>query len=113
MRMWMINPRKMCPQHLVGEHFEIHKHRHNFVKRHRIDGRVKPVVLIEPLAMKKRHDELAKYLKNHKSPYSFPDLSYIPMDQRNAKVDQKTSLDELSRRCPECKKLIETKETSV
>ena len=76
----------MCKQHIQGEHYEIHLHRHNFVKKHSISGRIKPIVQIEPLSMKKRHDELAKYM-NHKSPYVLPDLSHLSKEELNAKVN--------------------------
>jgi len=105
MRMWMIDPSKMCTQHIVGEHMEIHKHRHNFVKKHSISGRIKPIVQIEPLAMKKRHDVLVKYLKNHKSPYTLPDLSHLPKEELNAKVDIDYSYNDLISRCDKCGKL--------
>jgi len=105
MRTWMVNPKLMCKKHIVGEHGEIHKHRHNFEKGHSITGRIYPVVQIEPKAMKARHDELAKYL-NHKSPYEQPDISYLPDDEQNAKVDIEVSLKELCRRCPDCRKKI-------
>lgn len=94
MRMWQINPNYMCQQHQLGEHNELHKNRHNFVKKHSIKGRIYPVVQIEPESMKRRHDELAKYM-NHKSPYTQPDLSHLPDDQRYAKVDTRLSLCEL------------------
>jgi hypothetical protein len=98
MRMWMIDPRLMCSQHITGEHGEIHKHRHNFVKGHSIAGRKGQ---IEPRAMKRRHDELAKFLKNHKSPYEMPDLSGY--DLRGFTVDKVKSATELWKRCPACR----------
>ena len=58
MRMWMISPGLLCNKHLIGEHGDIHKHRHNFVKKHSISGRLSPIVQIEPSSMEKRHDEL-------------------------------------------------------
>ena len=88
----------MCMQHIVGEHGELHKHRHNFVKGHSIDGRRGQ---IEPAAMKTRHDELAEHLKNHKSPYELPDLSGY--DLEGFVVDADESLRELCRRCPACR----------
>lgn len=57
MRMWMSNPRFMCRKHLLGEHGELHKFRHMFIKGHSIEGRRGQ---IEPAAMKDRHDELAR-----------------------------------------------------
>jgi len=111
MRMWMIDPRLLCRKHLLGEHGEIHKHRHNFVKRHKIDGRLSPIVLIEPASMKTRHDELANEMilrgYNHKSPYELPDLSYLPLAQQSAKANVRHNLRDLSSRCAECKKWID------
>lgn len=107
MRMWMINPEMMCKKHIVGEHGEIHKHKHNFEKQHSIKGRIGQ---IEPKIMKKRHDELAKFLKNHNSPYEIPDLSYLSEEERNSQVDKKESIKELKRRCPDCREIIKIKE---
>lgn len=107
MRMWMIPTYLLCDKHLLGEHGEIHKHRHNFVKRHSISGRISPEVQIEPASMALRHDELASEMlerkMNHQSPYEQPDISYLPEHERNAKVDIEISLSELVRRCPACR----------
>jgi hypothetical protein len=104
--MWMINPKLLCSKHLLGEHGEIHKHKHNFVKGHSIDGRKGQ---IDPIAMKRRHDELAEEMLrrqyNHKSPYSMPDLSGYDLSEHG--IDVSESLEELKRRCPECSKRIE------
>lgn len=108
MRMWMLSPEMMCMKHIVGEHGEIHKHRHNFVKKHNISGRIKPVVQICPELMKQRHDELSTYLKNHKSPYEQPDLSHLSYGERYAMVNIKFNIKDLSDRCPDCRKKIET-----
>lgn len=106
MRMWMIDPKLLCNKHLLGEHGEIHKHRHNFEKKHNIKGRIFPVVQIEPESMKIRHDELAKEMlirnMNHKSPYIQPDLSYLSKELRYAKVDVNNSIHDLKNRCSEC-----------
>lgn len=113
MRMWMIPPELLCTQHLVGEHGELHKHHHNFVKKHSIAGRVQPGnVQIEPMSMKARHDELVKYLKNHNSPYTQPDLSHLPIEQKKAKVDIMQSIEELKNKCDECRNKIEKWESS-
>lgn len=107
----MIDPQLLCDTHLLGEHGEIHKHRHNFVKHYRITGRIKPVVQIEPASMKIRHDELATEMirrgMNHKSDYEQPDISYLNSDEANAKVDTQVSIKDLVNRCPKCKKRIE------
>lgn len=110
MRMWMIDPKLLCNTHLLGEHGEIHKHRHNFVKHHSMDGRFSPVVQIEPANMKKRHDALAAEMvsrgMNHRSPYEQPDISYLPEWQQNAVVDVVESATDLTVRCDYCGMLI-------
>ena len=35
MRMWMVPPGEMCDKHLLGEHDELHKFLHNWVKQHK------------------------------------------------------------------------------
>jgi hypothetical protein len=111
MRMWMVNPKLLCNKHLLGCHGEIHKHRHNFVKKHSITKRIFPIVQIQPSAMQSRHDEIAEEMlrrgMNHHSPYSQPDISYLPKEQREAVVDVQHSLNDLKGRCVECKRLQE------
>jgi hypothetical protein len=108
--MWMIDPMLLCRQHLLGEHAEIHKFRHNFVKQHSIDGRLSPVVQIEPIEMERRHNDLAAEMVRrgykHQSPYSLPDLSYLSHDQVFAKVDREESRRELCKRCNSCRMRI-------
>lgn len=102
MRMWMVDPIILCKSHLLGEHGEIHKHRHNFVKGHRIEGRRGQ---IEPESMQQRHDILAEEMLrrgyNHKSPYKQPDLSKY--DLTNFKVNVDDALNDLLDRCENCK----------
>ena len=104
--MWMVNPRLLCRKHLLGEHGEIHKHRHNFVKGHSIAGRIGQ---IEPAQMKARHDELALEMQrrgfNHKSEYIQPDLSHYDLTGFVVSIDD--SLRDLSSRCEECRGNIE------
>jgi hypothetical protein len=113
MRMWMINPRLLCNKHLLGEHGEIHKHRHNFVKKHKITKRISPVVQIEPESMGIRHNALVEEMIargfNHNSPYDQPDLSYLKDEERFAKADLGISVSDLKNRCPECASRITSK----
>lgn len=107
----MIDPSLLCNKHLIGEHGEIHKHRHNFVKQYSISGRISPVVQIEPSSMASRHDELAEEMLNrglnHLSPYDMPDISYLPKEQLMAVVNTETSIAELINRCEKCKEKIQ------
>jgi hypothetical protein len=106
MRMWGINPELLCNKHLIGEHGEIHKHRHNFVKKHKITNRITPIVQIEPQNMETRHNQLAiEMLRrgfNHNSPYELPDLSHLNDKERYAKIDINISIRDLKNRCPQC-----------
>lgn len=109
--MWMVDPKLLCKNHLLGEHGEIHKHKHNFVKGHSIKGRLNPFVAIEPLNMQSRHDALAEEMinrnYNHKSPYEQPELIKYSINEINSKVDIELSIRELKKRCSECNKRIE------
>ena len=58
----MVDLKLLCAKHLLGEHGEIHKHRHNFAKQHRITKRISSIVQIEPMQMEARHNELAAEL---------------------------------------------------
>lgn len=110
MRMWMLPPSLLCRDHLLGEHGEIHKHRHNFVKQHNMSGRTIAPAQIEPAAMQDRHDEIVLEMVrrgyNHKSPYEQPDISYLLIEAQNAKVDMDYNYKDLAGRCAECKKRI-------
>jgi hypothetical protein len=35
MRMWLVDPALLCDKHLLGEHGELHKFQHCFVKGHK------------------------------------------------------------------------------
>jgi len=117
MRMWKLPPEFLCQKHLLGEHGEIHKHRHNFEKHHKMTGRIFPVVLIEPANMQTRHDELVKEMLargyNHQSPYIQPDISYLPENEQNARANLEYNLEDLMNRCPERRQRIEERNFKV
>lgn len=104
--MWMIDPKKMCRKHLLGEHGEIHKFRHNFVKKHNMRNRIL-LGQINHLKMQQRHDALAAEMLrrgyNHNSPYEAPDVSYIP---DRPKVNIKNNIKDLKYRCKGCRVLL-------
>lgn len=105
----MVHPKLLCRKHLLGEHGEIHKHRHNFEKKHSIKNRILKGQ-IEPASMKSRHDELAEEMLKrgykHNSNYEMPDISYLSDEERNFKVNINVSLFDLSFRCEDCEKKI-------
>ena len=102
----MIDTSLLCNQHLKGEHYEIHLHKHNFEKKHSIAKRVSPIVQIEPLMMEIRHNQLVEEMTirnmKHNSSYSLPDLSYLPDWQLEVKVDISYNLQDLCNRCEDC-----------
>jgi hypothetical protein len=111
MRMWMIDPRLLCKQHLVGEHGELHKHLPSLRKGHKVSGRFHPVIQIQLNAITTRHDQLAAELLrrggNHKSPLvDVPDLKAIYPDYFDLEVDLETSIADLCKRCKRCRKRI-------
>lgn len=111
MRMWhrKLTP-YLCNRHLNGAYGELFKHRHNFVKKHSVTGRVSPVVQIEPYRMERYFKELrAEKIKRGHHPravYTLPDLSYLPRSQRYAKIDLRENIETLKERCPECREKI-------
>lgn len=109
MRMWLIEPKLMCKKHLLGEHGELHKFLHNWIKQHSITGRIAGNAM-EPLSYKARHDALADEMlargMNHKSPLEQPDFSYLPVEQREYKVNVRANELLIMERCKECKRLL-------
>ncbi len=110
MRMWMTDPRLMCMQHLLGEHGEIHKHRHNFVKGHSMAGRIE-INAVEPLSLKTRHDELETEIRRRAveagrkppcSPFEQPDLDAYSDEHREYRIDREAARELLVNRCEDC-----------
>lgn len=109
----MIDTKLMCDKHILGEHGEIHKHKHNFVKKHNMGGRLAFPSQISPREMQSRHDELVVEMiargMNHKSDYEQPDVEYLFNDNPysyECKIDIEHNLNDLANRCVECSKRI-------
>ncbi|PVX23997.1 MAG: hypothetical protein CW691_08950 [Candidatus Bathyarchaeum sp.] len=103
MRMWMVNPKIMCRQHLLGEHVEIHM----FVGTLRRGKTVKGYLekgLLEVHNLYARHEQLVKEMKcrgyNHCSEL---DEKWKSAEKLGV-VDREKSLEELLKRCSRCKR---------
>ena len=102
--MWKINPEHLCKNHLLGEHFEIHKavgnlkHSGTWTKSLTIKG------FLEPQNFKKRHGELVKEMKQRG--YSHNDKIKIPNFKIKGKVDIQKSIRDLKKRCKKCRKKL-------
>ena len=112
-RMWMTDETKMCRQHLLGEHKEIHQFVGTLKKKMRVDGYVKGNC-IEIDSIISRHDilvsEMQKRGYNHKSPIESEDdineiISYLPNDIKRFKIDKRSSQVEIFRRCEHCRSM--------
>jgi hypothetical protein len=109
--MWMVDPAKMCPKHLMGEHVELHMLIGTLQKDKSVNGFLKKG-LIEPASIYKRHDVLAKEMVlrefAHESPLPKISLQSIRMKIRynggdyDTKVDVKKAEADLRKRCVRC-----------
>jgi hypothetical protein len=105
--MWMVNPKYLCRNHLLGEHKEIHQLVGSILAKKSIKGHLEKGQ-VEIHNIQKRHEELVKELKkrgyNHKSPLKkFKTF-------KAGKINIIENYKELKRRCKKCKELI-TKKT--
>jgi len=105
MRMWLVDPRLMCSQHLLGEHVELHMLVGSLNRGKRIDGFLEQG-LVELRSIRRRHAELVAEMQRrgfrHQSP--LPDFGR----RRAGNVDPAANLKELARRCAACRMLIGT-----
>lgn len=107
MRMWMVNPKCLTDQYLLAEHSEVHAFAKMIELGRSVEGYIRGN-LLEPQSLKSRHDELVKEMKargfKHNTPLEQPDLSSIPEDLRDVKIDRDRARSELFERCEECKR---------
>ncbi len=106
MRMWMVDPKGMCDQHLLGEHVELHMLAGTLTRRRSIDGYIANG-LLEPSAMQDRHarlvDEMTSRGFRHRSELPEVELGYLSSAAREAHVDTDSAQRELARRCERCR----------
>jgi len=99
--MWNVDVSKMCKNHLLGEHLEMHMFVGSINKGTSMDGYLEKG-LLEIHNLKNRHKELVTEMLNrgyvHKSP--LPALHKII---KNGIVDIEKNKKNLHDRCKECK----------
>ena len=100
MRMWMVDPRKMCDQHLLGEHVELHMLVGSLRRKKTLTGFLEGG-LVELHNIRSRHAELVVEMKNR----GFRHASPLPAFRARTagRVDPKHNLKELARRCDACR----------
>ena len=101
----MINPKLLCKQHLLGEHFEIHKLIGNLKHTGKWARALTRKGFLEPQNALKRHNKLAaeivKRNMKHKSP-----LKLEGVDLPHGTVNLKKSIKDLTKRCRKCRERI-------
>jgi hypothetical protein len=111
MRMWMVPPRLMCRQHLLGEHLEIHMFLSTIKQHKKIEGYLKNNCL-EPRSLKQRHDDLVNEMTTrgykHKTPIKDIDCACIcdlAQEQQYWQINSMQSFEDLLKRCDRCHEL--------
>ena len=100
MRMWMVEPKLMCNQHLLGEHLELHMFVGTINNGTSVEGYVKNN-LLETRSLPSRHNEIVSEMirrgMNHKSP-----LPYYQYDNDTRSIDREKARNDLKMRCTKC-----------
>jgi hypothetical protein len=111
MRMWMVDTKILCKQHLMGEYREHFAIAGLMRLKRRFDGYIRNN-LVEPTAITNRFKSIREEMLSRgyepKKEFISPDISYLPEEHRNYKVNVQSSLDDLLGRCPECTKRSKT-----
>ena len=104
----MIKPELLCMQHLLGEHFEIHKAVGNLKHSGTWTISLTKKGFLEPHNFLKRHNQLVLEMKkrgmNHQSSLDIRGIKFP-----KGKVDIKKSLFDLKKRCKKCREKMQGK----
>lgn len=101
MRMWMINTQKLCKQHLLGEHFEIHKAVGNLNHKGIWARALIENGFLEPQNFNSRHDALVKEMIQRGYKHNSP-LDAGRWENLTGKVNRSRAVRELKSRCKLC-----------
>ncbi len=98
-RMWMVNPSKLCRNHLLGEHKELHQLIGSLNKGKSVQGHIDKGQ-IEIHNIKSRHNALVKEMTKR----GYKHLSPLPKfkDFKAGKINISLNEKELARRCKDC-----------
>lgn len=104
MRMWNVDPRAMCRQHLLGEHLEMHMFVGARRKKKSLQGYAS-AGLVDLRLLRQRHNELVHEMEcrgyQHESP--LPQRGSEP--QAIGWVDSAGNFEQLRVRCASCRRL--------
>lgn len=102
MRMWMVNPKIMCRQHLLGEHVEIHMFIGTISRQKSVEGYLQKG-LLEVHNLHARHEELVKEMKRRGYNHCSEVDEKWKRTEKQGIIDREKNLGELVRRCERCK----------
>jgi hypothetical protein len=103
MRMWMVNPKIMCRQHLLGEHVEIHMFIGTLNRKKSVKGYLEKGFL-EVHNLYNRHEELVKEMKNRKYNHFSEVNKKWKFMKKVGIINKEKNLSELINRCSKCKR---------
>lgn len=99
-RMWLVNPKKLCRQHLLGEHKELHQLVGSLRKGKSIQGHIEKGQ-VEVHSVEKRHKELVAEMLSRGYKHQSPLKKFKSF--KAGKVNILENERELERRCRDCK----------
>lgn len=101
-RMWMVDPKVLCRNHLLGEHKELHM-LVGSIRKGRNLGKHLTLGNVDPTYIEVRHEQIVEEMKrreyNHKSP--LPEFEYD--GPPSAGIDVLHNLRDLAERCEACR----------
>lgn len=107
--MWNVEPKKMCRNHLLGEHKEIHQLLGSMKAGRSIQGHIDKKQ-VDPSSIIERHNELVFEMLdrgyNHNSNLSYKEKQLVK-NAKSININSESNLQELKNRCNKCRKRIE------
>lgn len=105
MRMWMVDPKKMCRQHLLGEHVECHMFAGTLRRGISLQGYFDHNCF-EPKSLFTRHEALAGEMKKRGFRHTSPLEVLEQSDPRL--INRELAYKMLHDRCEKCRGLMES-----
>lgn len=104
MRMWNIDPKLLCLQHLMSEHVQMHMAAKRINKGQNLLGYIMKG-MIEPHNVVKRHDELAQELDDRGHHHKTP-IEITTTVKEEGHIDLLKSIKTLAETCLDCRQRI-------
>jgi len=105
MRQWNVDPRVLCTQHLLGEHYECHMFVGAINRGTSMRGFIDNGML-EPATLHLRHDQLVAEMRHRGMKHKTP-LKAMTCEWVGGNIDVEQNLRVLAERCPVCRTLQE------